>query len=114
VLVTAHDAFEYFGKAYDIDVRAIQGVSTESEAGLNKINELVDFIVKNKIKAVFVETSVADRNIQSLVEGCHAKKHEVVIGGELFSDAMGKAGTPEGTYVGMVRHNVRTITKALK
>jgi manganese/zinc/iron transport system substrate-binding protein len=114
VLVTAHDAFEYFGKAYDIDVRAIQGVSTESEAGLRKINELVDFIVQRKIKAVFVETSVADRNIQSLVEGCRAKQHEVVIGGELFSDAMGKSGTPEGTYIGMVRRNVRTIAKALK
>lgn len=114
VLVTAHDAFEYFGKAYDIDVRAIQGVSTDSEAGLRKINDLVNFIVKKKIKAVFVETSVANRNIQSLVEGCRAKNHEVVIGGELFSDAMGKAGTPEGTYIGMVRHNVRTIAKALK
>ncbi len=114
MLVTAHDAFHYFGRAYDMEVRAIQGISTESEAGVKEINELVEFIAQRKIKAVFVETSVSDRNIKALVEGCQAQGHEVVIGGELFSDAMGEAGTPEGTYEGMVRHNVETIVKALE
>jgi manganese/zinc/iron transport system substrate-binding protein len=114
VLVTAHDAFSYFGRAYDMEVRAIQGISTESEAGLKEVNELVDFIAERKIKAVFVETSVSDRNIKALVEGCKAKGHEVAIGGELYSDAMGEPGTPEGTYAGMVRRNVDTIVNALQ
>jgi manganese/zinc/iron transport system substrate-binding protein len=114
VLVTAHDAFRYFGRAYNIEVRGIQGISTESEAGVKEINDLVNFIAERKIKAVFVETSVSNRNIEALIEGCAAKGHKVAIGGELFSDAMGKSGTPEGTYVGMVRHNVDTITDALK
>jgi manganese/zinc/iron transport system substrate-binding protein len=114
VLVTAHDAFNYFGRAYDMEVKAIQGISTESEAGVKEINELVAFITQRKIKAVFVETSVSDRNIKALVEGCRAQGHTVEIGGELFSDAMGQPGTPEGTYEGMVRHNVETIVKALE
>lgn len=114
VLVTAHDAFHYFGEAYDIEVRAIQGISTESEAGVRQVRALVDFLVERKIKAVFVETSVADENIRSLVEGCQARGHDVEIGGTLFSDAMGDAGTPEGTYEGMVRANVKTIVDALK
>jgi manganese/zinc/iron transport system substrate-binding protein len=114
VLVTAHDAFRYFGRAYDLEVKGIQGISTESEAGLKDVNDLVAFLVERKIKAVFVESSVPDKNVRALLEGCRARGHEIVIGGELFSDAMGKAGTPEGTYVGMVRHNVETIVKALK
>jgi manganese/zinc/iron transport system substrate-binding protein len=114
VLVTAHDAFQYFGRAYDMEVRGIQGISTETEAGLKDINNLVEFLVSRKIKAVFVETSVNDRNMKALVEGCAARGHTVVVGGELFSDAMGKEGTPEGTYSGMVRHNVNTIVKALQ
>jgi manganese/zinc/iron transport system substrate-binding protein len=114
VLVTAHDAFSYFGRAYDMEVKAIQGISTESEAGVKEINELVDFIAQRKIKAVFVESSVSDRNIRALVEGCQARGHEVDVGGELFSDAMGEPGTPEGTYEGMVRHNVETIVNALE
>ena len=114
VMVTAHDAFRYFGRAYDIEVRGIQGISTDSEAGVKQINDLVAFLTKRKIKAVFVETSVSDQNIRSLLEGSAAGGHEVVIGGELFSDAMGKDGTPEGTYEGMVRHNVETIVKALR
>lgn len=114
VMVTAHDAFRYFGRAYDIEVRGIQGISTDSEAGVKQINDLVAFLTKRKIKAVFVETSVSDQNIRSLLEGSAASGHKVVIGGELFSDAMGKDGTPEGTYEGMVRHNVNTIVKALK
>jgi manganese/zinc/iron transport system substrate-binding protein len=114
VLVTAHDAFQYFGKAYGIEVRGIQGISTDSEAGVREVKQLVDFLVERKIKAVFVETSVADQNIQSLLEGCAARGHTVTIGGTLFSDAMGEERTPEGTYVGMVEHNVKTITNALK
>jgi manganese/zinc/iron transport system substrate-binding protein len=114
VLVTAHDAFRYFGRAYGVDVRGIQGISTDSEAGVRQVRELVDFLVERKIKAVFVETSVSDQNIRSLLEGCQARGHNVVIGGSLFSDAMGQSGTPEGTYEGMVRHNVDTIVNALK
>jgi len=114
VMVTAHDAFQYFGRAYDLEVRGIQGISTDSEAGVRQVNELVAFLVERKIKAVFVESSVSDQNIRSLLEGCRASGHSVVIGGELFSDAPGPEGTPEGTYEGMVRHNVDTITKALQ
>ncbi|HVA50841.1 MAG TPA: zinc ABC transporter substrate-binding protein [Pirellulales bacterium] len=113
-LVTAHDAFHYFGRAYDIEVEAIQGISTQAEAGVSQINDLVDLISRRKIKAVFVETSVSERNIRALVEGCAARGHRVEIGGQLFSDAMGKPGTPEGTYMGMVRHNVETIRRALQ
>jgi manganese/zinc/iron transport system substrate-binding protein len=113
VLITAHDAFNYFGRAYDIEVRGIQGISTESEAGLQDITRLVDLIVERKIRAVFVETSVADKNVRALIEGAKASGHEVRIGGSLFSDAMGKAGTYEGTYIGMIDHNATVITRAL-
>jgi manganese/zinc/iron transport system substrate-binding protein len=114
VLVTAHDAFGYFATAYDVEVRGIQGISTEDEAGVGEINQLVEFIVKRKVKAVFVESSVPRKNIKALIEGCKAKGHDLRIGGELYSDAMGAAGTPDGTYLGMVRHNVTTIVKALR
>jgi manganese/zinc/iron transport system substrate-binding protein len=114
VLVTAHDAFHYFGRAYDIEVKAIQGISTEDEAAVKRINDLVRFITERKIKAIFVESSVPRKTIEALVDGCASAGHKVVIGGELFSDAMGKEDTPEGTYEGMVRHNVDTIVKALK
>jgi len=113
VLITAHDAFNYFGRAYDIDVRGIQGISTESEAGVADINKLVDFIVERKIPAIFVESSVSDKNIKALVEGSRARGHAVRIGGQLFSDAMGRPGTYEGTYLGMLDHNITTITRAL-
>ena len=113
VLVTAHDAFQYFGRAYDIEVMGIQGLSTESEAGLARIGELVDILVEREVGAVFVESSVADRNIRALIEGAAAKGHSVSIGGELFSDAMGAPGTYEGTYVGMLDHNATVITRAL-
>jgi manganese/zinc/iron transport system substrate-binding protein len=114
VLVTAHDAFRYFGRAYDVEVRGIQGISTDSEAGVREVTELVGFLDERKIPAVFVESSVADQNVKSLLEGCAARGHQVKIGGTLFSDAMGEDGTPEGTYEGMLRHNVRTIVEALK
>jgi manganese/zinc/iron transport system substrate-binding protein len=113
VLVTAHDAFSYLGRAYNLDVRGIQGLSTESEAGLQDIEQLVQFLVDRNIPAVFVETSVADKNVRALVEGAKAKGHTVRIGGELFSDAMGETGTYEGTYIGMIDHNVTTIARAL-
>jgi len=113
VLVTAHDAFGYFGRTYGYEVMGIQGISTDSEAGLNRISELVDVIVSRKIRAVFVETSVSDRNVKALIEGAAAQGHDVKIGGALFSDAMGPAGTYEGTWLGMIDHNVTTIASAL-
>ena len=113
VLVTAHDAFGYFGRAYGFEVIGIQGISTESEAGLNRISTLVDDLVARDIRAVFVETSVSDRNMRALIEGAAAQGHKVSIGGSLYSDAMGSAGTYEGTYLGMIDHNVTTIARAL-
>jgi manganese/zinc/iron transport system substrate-binding protein len=113
VLLTAHDAFNYFGAAYGFEVVGIQGISTESEAGLSRIAELVDLLVARDIRAVFVESSVSDRNIRALIEGAGARGHTVVIGGELFSDAMGAPGSYEGSYLGMIDHNVTTIARAL-
>lgn len=113
VLVTAHDAFGYFGAAYDFEVLGIQGISTESEAGLSRISDMVEMLVERDIGAVFVETSVSDRNMRALIEGAAARGHGVRIGGSLFSDAMGTEGTYEGTYLGMIDHNVTTIARAL-
>jgi manganese/zinc/iron transport system substrate-binding protein len=113
ILVTAHDAFNYFGRAYGLEVAGIQGISTESEAGLDRINRLVDLLVTREIRAVFVETTIAERNVRALIEGSAARGHTVVVGGELFSDAMGQPGTYEGTYVGMLDHNVTTVARAL-
>jgi len=113
VLVTAHDAFNYFGRAYDFEVIGIQGISTESEAGLRRIEDLVDLLVDRRIPAVFVESSVSARNVEALVDGAAARGHSVRIGGQLYSDAMGPAGTYEGTYIGMIDHNVTTIARAL-
>lgn len=112
-LITAHDAFNYFGAAYDFEVLGIQGLSTESEAGLARIEQLVNLIVERDIGAVFVETSVADRNVRALIEGAAARGHKVVIGGELFSDAMGPPNSYEGSYIGMIDHNVTVIARAL-
>ncbi|MGE9269115.1 MAG: metal ABC transporter solute-binding protein, Zn/Mn family [Verrucomicrobiales bacterium] len=113
VLVTAHDAFGYLAKAYGIEVLGIQGISTESEAGLKDLEDLIDLIVERKIPAVFVESSVSQKNVRALIEGAAARGHQVSIGGELFSDAMGPAGSYEGTYLGMIDHNVTLITRAL-
>ncbi|MGE4532827.1 metal ABC transporter solute-binding protein, Zn/Mn family [Halomonas sp.] len=113
VLVTAHDAFGYFGEAYGIEVLGIQGFSTESEAGLARIETLVDLLVEREIGALFVETSVSDRNVRALIEGAAAVGHEVRIGGELYSDAMGPEGSYEGTWLGMLDHNVTVIARAL-
>jgi len=113
VLLTAHDAFSYFGRGYDFDVLGIQGISTESEAGLRRVEELVDTIVERKISAVFVESSVPERNVRALIEGASARGQDVTIGGTLYSDAMGEPGTYEGTYIGMIDHNATLITRAL-
>jgi len=113
VLVTAHDAFKYFGRAYGFEVQGIQGISTESEAGVARIEQIVTLLVERRVRAVFVESSVSDRGLRALVEGAAARGHEVVIGGRLFSDAMGAPGTYEGTYLGMIDHNVTLIARAL-
>lgn len=113
VLVTAHDAFGYFGAEYDYEVLGIQGISTQSEAGLNRIGELVDTLVNKQLTAVFVESSVSDRSMRALIEGAAAKSHDVGVGGELYSDAMGEPGTYEGTYIGMLDHNITVIAGAL-
>jgi manganese/zinc/iron transport system substrate-binding protein len=113
VLVTAHDAFNYFGRAYGFEVRGLQGISTATEAGIGDVQGLADFIVQRRIGAIFIESSVPVRNVEALQEAVRARGFEVRIGGELFSDAMGNPGTPEGTYPGMVRHNIDTITAAL-
>ena len=113
VLITAHDAFNYFGRAYNLKVMGIQGLSTESEAGLEDLNKLVDLIVSGGIKAVFVESSVSDKNVRALIEGARARGREVTIGGSLFSDAMGEPGSYEGGYIGMIDHNATLIARAL-
>jgi manganese/zinc/iron transport system substrate-binding protein len=114
VLITAHDAFGYFGGEYGMQVKGLQGLSTAAEYGLKDVTNLVDFISENKIKAVFVESSVSDRSIKAVMEGCKAKGHKVIIGGTLYSDAMGAENKPEGKYIGMVKHNVTIIVEALK
>lgn len=114
ILVTAHDAFGYFGEAYGLTVTGLQGMNTMSEYGSKDVSKLRDYLVENKIKAVFIESSVPKKSIESVIEGARQLGHEVKIGGELYSDAMGDAGTEEGTYIGMVKHNVDTIVAALK
>ncbi len=113
VLITAHDAFNYFGRAYGFEVRGLQGISTEAQAGTADVQALADFIVERQIPAIFVESSVPQRNIEAVQAAVQDKGFNVVIGGSLFSDAMGTAGTPEGTYIGMVTHNIDTIVNAL-
>ena len=114
VLVTAHDAFQYFGHAYGLEEMAIQGWSTDSEAGIREIQNLADEISERKIKSVFVETSISPATIEALTAAVQDKGHDVVIGGELFSDAIGEKGTSEGTYIGAFTHNVETIVNSLK
>jgi manganese/zinc/iron transport system substrate-binding protein len=113
VLITAHDAFNYFGSAYGFEVRGLQGISTVTEAGTGEVQSLVDFIVERRIPAIFIESSVPRRTVEAVQAAVKARGFEVHIGGELFSDAMGSPGTPEGTYIGMVRHNIDTIVSAL-
>ncbi|MFP6766280.1 MAG: zinc ABC transporter substrate-binding protein [Planctomycetaceae bacterium] len=113
VLITAHDAFGYFAEAYGLEVRSIQGISTDSEAAIADITELIAFIVKNRVPSIFVESSVSEKNIRSVIEGCAAEGFQLEIGGELFSDAMGAPGTYEGTYIGMMDHNATILVRAL-
>jgi manganese/zinc/iron transport system substrate-binding protein len=113
VIITAHDAFNYFGRAYGFEVRGLQGISTTAEAGTADVQSLAHFIVERGIPAIFVETSVSPRAIQALQEAVRSRGFRVEIGGNLYSDAMGSPGTPDGTYVGMVRHNIDTIVEAL-
>jgi manganese/zinc/iron transport system substrate-binding protein len=113
VIITAHDAFNYFGRAYGFEVRGLQGISTASEAGTGDVQDLAKFIAERRIPALFVESSVPKRNVEAVQAAVQARGFDIHIGGELFSDAMGSPGTPEGTYIGMVRHNIDTITNAL-
>lgn len=113
VLVTAHDAFGYFGKAYGVEVRGLQGISTAMEAGVKDVSDLRDFMIEREIRAIFVESSISSSKIEAVIEGAEAKGFTIQIGGELYADAMGPADSEAGTYIGMVRHNVDTIVKAL-
>lgn len=114
LLITAHDAFGYMGAAYGLEIRGLQGTSTATEAGAADVRGLADLIVERRIKAIFVESSVPKATIEAVQAAVRARGHEVAVGGQLFSDAMGGEGTPEGTYVGMVRHNIETIVSALR
>lgn len=113
VLITAHDAFNYFGRGYGFEVMGLQGISTESEAGTADVQGLAAIIVQRQIPAIFVESSVPPRYIEAVQAAVQSKGFNVRVGGELFSDAMGNPGTPEGNYIGMVRHNINTIVDAL-
>lgn len=114
ILVTAHDAFNYFGKNYDFDVVGLQGLSTATEAGVQDVQELAAFIIEKEVKSVFIESSVPKRTIEALQAAVNSKGHDIEIGGTLYSDALGNKGTIEGTYIGMFEYNVNTIVNALK
>ena len=114
ILVTAHDAFNYFGKAYGFKVVGLQGLSTATEAGVQDVQQLSEYIIKNKVKAVFIESSVPRRTIEALEAAVLSKGHQVSIGGSLYSDALGDTGSVEGTYIGMFLYNVKTIVNALQ
>ena len=114
VLITAHDAFGYFGRAYGVEVVGLQGISTVAEYGVNDVTRLVDLIVEREVKAIFVESSVPARSIEAVREGCLERGFQVEIGGTLYSDAMGAAGSGADTYVGMVESNVNTLVGALR
>ena len=113
VLVTAHDCFNYFGKAYGFEVRGLQGISTATEVGIADVQELATFIAERGISAIFVESSVSTRSLEAVKATVESKGFNVEIGGQLFTDAMGNEGTLEGTYIGMIRHNIDTIVHAL-
>jgi manganese/zinc/iron transport system substrate-binding protein len=113
VMITAHDAFGYFGRAYGFEVRGLQGLSTTAEAGTADVQGLASFIVERRVPAVFVESSIPTRTIEAVQAAVRARGHRVEIGGELYSDALGNPGTPAGRYTGMVRHNIDTIVGAL-
>lgn len=114
ILVTAHDAFSYFGRELGFQVVGLQGISTATEAGVRDVRRLTDFIIEHDIKAIFIESSMPRRTVEALQAAVRAKNHEVKIGGTIFSDALGSEGTPEGTYTGMFRYNVTTLVEALR
>lgn len=114
ILITSHDAFQYYGQEYGIKVKGLQGISTLAESGLRDVTEMVNFIIDEKVKAIFVENSVPKKALLSVKEGCARKGHIVNIGGELFSDALGEERTPEGTYAGMILYNTQTVATALR
>lgn len=113
VLVTAHDAFGYYGRAYGIDVEGVQGISTDSEAGIRDIQRMVEVTIERDVPAIFIESTINPRTVEAVIDGAAAEGHEVTIGGELYSDAMGNEGTAEGTYIGMLRANTMAIVKSL-
>ncbi|MCS7066942.1 MAG: zinc ABC transporter substrate-binding protein, partial [Fimbriimonadales bacterium] len=114
VLITSHNAFGYFGRAYGLEVRSLQGISTLSEYGLRDLWALAEFIVQRQIKAIFAETSLSPRALQAVIARCRQRGHLVRLGGTLYSDALGPPDSDAATYVGMIRHNVRTIVNALR
>lgn len=113
LLVTSHDAFSYFGRRYDIEVLAIQGLSTDRQVSIRKLDQLIDQLVERRVEMVFIESSVSERNMRAVIEGAASQGHYVRLGGVLFSDAMGREGTREGTYLGMLAHNVNLIASSL-
>ena len=113
IMITAHDAFEYFARSTKFQVRGLQGISTTAGIGVHDVKELVSFIIEKDVHAIFVESSVPERALASVLEGCREQGHEVRLGGTLYSDALGEAGTPQGTYLGMIEYNVNTIVDAL-
>lgn len=114
ILITSHDAFHYFGRTFGIEVKALQGVSTSQEPGVRDVVDLVDFIVKHQVKAIFVENSVSPKALNSVLNSVKRKGYDVKIGGTLFSDALGSAGSGADTYIGMITHNVHSIKTGLK
>jgi manganese/zinc/iron transport system substrate-binding protein len=113
-LITSHDAFSYFGRRYKIEVKGIQGISTLSEVGLKDVAEMVDFVIENEINSIFVETSTSDKTAQSIVDGAKDKGYELKLNGPLYSDALGEPDSEGGTYIGMIKENVRIIVEGLK
>ena len=111
--MTAHDAFGYFNAAYGLETEPLKGVSTEDEVEIGRLDDVVDLLIKQKIPAVFVESAISPRIVRALIEPCEAQGHKLKIGGELYADALGPAGTDAETYPGMLRTNVDTIVTAL-
>lgn len=114
ILITAHDAFGYFGRAYGFEVLGVQGLSTATEAGIQTMSRLADVIVARNVPAVFVESTVSPRTIEALQAAVSDRGGRVQVGGELYSDSLGDPNTAASTYVGMMRHNVKTIVAALQ
>jgi len=114
ILVTAHDAFAYFGEAYGLEVKGLQGLSTLSEPGLNDVTQLVQYITRNSIRAIFSEQSISPRGVRALVEGCRRNGHEVMLAGPLYTDSLGEPEGPAGTYLDMLRYNMELIVENLR